>query len=212
MLMERRTAFRCLQKSERGFSMIELAIALSIILIVTATAIFQLDASLRQSKANVALQTTLGQLRRAQEMAIDQRRVYRVSFISPRTIQLDQVNIDPVTLAKTFVFQSQIDLPIDTQFTVVSGIPTSPTTVPDGYGSGSVAIDFDRDFGGGGTEVYFQRDGRSLDSANRLNNGVIYMCRPGDLMSCKAVSLIGATGRSKGWRLTKTSTSTRWSQ
>lgn len=199
-------------KREQGFSILELAIALSIILIVAGTAIFQLDATLKQSKANTALQTTLGQLRRAQEMAIDQRRVYRVSFTAPRTIQLDQVNIDPVTFAKTFVFQSQIDLPTDTQFTVVSGIPTSSTTVPDGYGTGSVAIDFDRDFGGGGTEVYFQRDGRALDSANRLNNGLVYMCRPGELMSCRAVSLIGATGRSKGWHLTKTSAGTRWAQ
>ncbi len=197
---------------QRGFSMIELAIALTIILIIVATAIVQIGSTLRQSKAETALQTTLGQMRRTQEMAIDQRRVYRLSFIAPRTIQLDQVNIDPVTKTRTFVFQSQIDLPTETQFTVVSGIPTTAATVPDGYGNGTIAIDFDRDFGGAGTELYFQRDGRALDSANRLNNGVVYICRPGELASCKAVSLIGATGRAKGWRLDNPSSGTRWIQ
>jgi prepilin-type N-terminal cleavage/methylation domain-containing protein len=200
------------KNQQRGFSMIELAIALTIILIVAATAIIQIGSTLRQSKAETALQTTLGQMRRTQEMAMDQRRVYRLSFMAPRTIQLDQVNIDPVTKTRTFVFQSQIDLPAETQFTVVSGIPTTTATVPDGYGNGTIGIDFDRDFGGGGTEVYFQRDGRALDSANRLNNGVVYMCQPGEVMSCKAVSLIGATGRAKGWRLTNTPLGTRWSQ
>ena len=135
--------------------MIELIVVLGIILIITAAARVQIGATMKLSKADTALQTTLGQMRRAQEMAIDQRRVYRVSFAAPRTIQLDQVDIDPVTKARTFVFQSQIDLPTETQFTVVTGIPTTTATVPDGYGSGGIAIDFDRDFGGGGMEFIF---------------------------------------------------------
>lgn len=212
MLIEKRAPFQLSKNSARGFTMIELIVVLGIIMIIAATAIIEIGSTLKESKAEIALQTTLGQMRRTQEMAIDQRRVYRLSFVAPRTIQLDQVNIDPVTRARTFVFQSQIDLPTETQFTVVTGIPTATATVPDGYGNGGIAIDFDRDFGGGGTEVYFQRDGRALDAANRLNNGVVYVCRPGEMMSCKAVSLIGATGRAKGWRLTNTSSGTRWSQ
>ena len=212
MLTEKRASLQLSKNSARGFTMIELTVVLGIIMIIAATAIIEIGSTVKESKAEIALQTTLGQMRRTQEFAIDQRRVYRLSFIAPRTIQLDQVNIDPVTKARTFVFQYQIALPTETQFTVVSGIPTTSSTVPDGYGTGGTAIDFDRDFGGGGTEIYFQRDGRALDSANRLNNGVIYTCRPGELLSCKAVSLIGATGRSKGWRLTNTPSGTRWSQ
>lgn len=188
----------------RGFSLIETMIVVAIIFIILGAAIIQIGPLWRESSAQAALQTTLGQMRRAHEAAVDQRRVYRMTFTAPRTIQLDQVNIDPVTKAKTFTFQSKIDLPLATRFTVVTGMPTTPTTVPEGFGNGSVAIDFDRDFGGGGKEIYFQRDGRALDASNQLNNGVIYMCRPGELASCKAVSLIGATGRSKGWRLTST--------
>lgn len=197
----------------RGFSMVEMLIVLSILLIMSATAVLQIGPMVKESKAQAALQTALGQMRRAHAMAVDDRRVYRLSFIAPRTIQLDQVNIDPATNAKAFVFQSTIDLPTETQFKVISGIPTTATTVPDGFGTGANAIDFDVDFGGGATEIYFQRDGRALDASNRLNNGVVYMCRANDLLSCKAVSLIGGTGRSKGWRLVRVnSTTTRWTQ
>jgi len=188
----------------RGFSVVEMMIVIIIIMIVMSTAFIQIGPVLKNAKAETALQTTLGQMRRAHELAVDRRLVYRVSFTAPRTIQLDQVNIDPATLAKTFVFQSRIDLPSDISFAIAAGIPTSAATVPEGYGNGTVAIDFARDFGGGGTEVYFQRDGRALDATNRLNNGLVYMCRSGEFKSCRAVSLVGATGRSKGWRLNPT--------
>ena len=196
----------------RGFSLLEAMIVVAIIMIVLATAIVQINPVLKEAKARAALETTLGQMRRAHEMAVDQRQVYRLSFTAPRTIQLDKVNIDPVTRAVALTFQSKIDLPLETQFTTVTGMPTTPATVPDGFGNGAIAIDFDRDFGGGVKEIYFQRDGRALDAANRLNNGVVYMCRPGDFMSCKAITLIGATGRSKGWRLATTPAGTRWTQ
>ncbi|HSS97356.1 MAG TPA: type II secretion system protein [Terriglobales bacterium] len=185
----------------RGFSVIEMMIVVAIMMIVMGTAFIQIAPALKNSKSETALQTTLGQMRRAHELAVDRRTVYRVSFNTPRTIQLDQVNIDPATLAKTFVLQSKIDLPSDMSFTIASGIPTASTKVPEGYGNGTVAIDFDRDYAAGGTEVYFQRDGRALDASNRINNGLVYMCRTSDYTSCKAVSLVGATGRSKGWRL-----------
>ena len=196
----------------RGFSIVELLIVCAIIMIMLGTAFIQIGPMLKESQANAALQTTLGMMRRAHELAVDQRQVYRVSFVAPRTIQLDKVTIDPVTKAKVFTFQSKIDLPAQTQFATVAGLPNTATTVPDGYGNGSVAIDFDRDFGGGGTEVYFQRDGRALDTSNRINNGLVYMCRPAELNSCRSVSLIGATGRSKGWRLNQTTLGVRWMQ
>src|SRR5882724_9855054 len=192
-----------LARKEHGFSLVEVMIVVAIIFIILGTALIQIGPMLKESSAQNALQTTLGLMRRVHEMAVDQRQVYRMSFTAPRTIQVDRVDIDPITKAKVFTFQSKIDLPQATQFTVVTGIPTTPATVPEGFGVGAVAIDFDRDFGGGVKEVYFQRDGRALDINNRINNGVIYMCRPGEFMSCKAVSLIGATGRSKSWSLTQ---------
>jgi hypothetical protein len=105
-----------------------------------------------------------------------------------------------------------LTLPVDTQFIVVPGIPTSVTTTPDGFGAGNKAIDFDMAIGGGGTQIYFQPDGRALDGINRLNDGVVYLAQPGDLYSSRAVTLYGSTGRAKGWVLGQVTGGARWTQ
>lgn len=203
---------RC-HKTQRGFSLIELFFVIAIVLIITAGALVQFLPVLKSARAENALQTTLGQVRNARGLAIDQRRKYRLSFIVPRTIQLDQVVVDPVTKVQSFLFVSTIDLPVDTQFIALSGIPTSGSgTTPDSLPTTGPAIDFDVDYGGGGTQIFFQPDGRALDSANRLNNGVVYVARPGELMSSRAVSVLGANGRVKGWRLIQSGSTVGWTE
>ena len=168
--------------------------------------------ALKRARAENALQTTLGQVRNASGLAIDQRRKYRLSFLADRTIQLDQVVVDLVTNNQTYILVSTIDLPADTQFIAISGIPTGSGT-PDSLPTSGAAIDFHVDYGGGGgTELFFQPDGRILDAANRLNNGVVYMARPGELMSSRAVSVLGATGRVKGWRLIQSGSTVVWTE
>ena len=195
-------------RKESGFSLVEAVVVIAIILILAATAVVQIQPTLKAAKANAALETTLGQLRQAHQSAVDLRRIYRVSFLPPRTIQIDQVSYDS-TGSQVFNFVSSIDLPNETQFVVVPGIPTASGT-PDGLGTGQNAIDFSLDYGGGGTTVFFQKDGRATDSAGRLNNGVVYIARPGELDSSKAVSVLGASGRVKGWRLFDVNNSPEW--
>jgi len=184
-------------------------VVIAVILILAAAAIVQIGPALQAAKVNTALETTLGQLRNAHQLAIDQRRIFRVSFNAPRTIQIDQVTYDS-TGNQVFTFVSSIDLPVETQFLCVSGIPVANGTTPDGLGQGKNAIDFSLESGGGGTTVFFQKDGRSTDSAGRLNTGIVYIARPDDLGSSKAVTVLGATGRVKGWRLFTAGKSPEW--
>jgi len=149
----------------------------------------------------------LGELRRAHERAVDERRIYRVTFTAPNTIQVDVGKVAVIGTTVTdsaplfAAAQPPLTLPGTTQFVVVPGIPTNPLLTPDGMGTGANAIDFDLGNGGGGTQIYFQPDGRALDGANRLNSGVVYLANPTDLSSSRAVSLYGSTGRSKSWTL-----------
>ncbi|MGZ4815886.1 MAG: prepilin-type N-terminal cleavage/methylation domain-containing protein [Terriglobales bacterium] len=196
-------------RAQSGFSLIEAVVVVAIILILAAAAIIQIAPTLKTTKSNAALQTTLGLLRRYHEAAVDQRRVFRISFLAPRTIQVDQVTFDSNN-NQVFIFVSSIDLPKETQFLCVPGIPTSNGNTPDGLGTGKNPIDFSLDYGGGGTTVFFQKDGRSTDSAGRLNSGVVYMAQPGDLESSKAVTVLGATGRVKGWRLFTSNGKSDW--
>jgi len=198
--------------------MVELLVVVTIILILTAVALVTMVPNVQRSRANAGMEMVLGEMRRAHERAIDERRIYRVTFVAPNQIQLDvgQVVSVATTITGTspaFVqAQQPLTLPDSIQFTCVGGIPTSAASVPDGLGSGANAIDFDLANGGGATQIYFQPDGRALDSSNRLNDGVVYIAIPGNLYSSRAVTLFGSTGRSKGWTLATLSGAPGWTQ
>src|ERR1700687_3172401 len=207
------------EKRVRGFSVVELLVVVGVVTVVAVTAIINIFPLLKRSKANSSMEMVLGQMRRAHERAIDERRIYRITFTPPQTIQLEvgtPVNLRARVTGSAAAFaqaQPPMLLPQGIQFTTVAGIPTTGATVPDGFGTGVTPVDFDVDFGGGQTQIYFQPDGRALDSTNRLNNGVVYMADPNDILTSRAVSLYGSTGRSKGWTLLKNADgSTRWTQ
>jgi len=44
-------------------------------------------------------------------------------------------------------------------------------------------------------------DGSAHDVNGNLNSGIVYVARNGDLYSSRAITLYGATGRIRGWRL-----------
>lgn len=203
----------------RGFTLIEAMVVLAIAAVLATVALFQVQTALRSSSADTALATALTQMRNAHQRAIDERTVFRLTFIPPGTpppgvapgssIRLDELQNNPGG-PSTFHTVSTIALPADMQFVNVPGIPTANT--PDGFGDGSLAIDFAINAGGDPTQIYFQPDGRALTQTGEVANGVIYIARPGDLLSSRAVSMYGATGRCKSWRLISLSDGgTAWS-
>jgi hypothetical protein len=198
--------------------MVELSVVVLIILILVAVALINMVPTVQNSRANAGMELVLGEMRRAHERAIDERRIYRLTFVAPNQIQLDVGQVANVasTIAGTTpgftTAQATLTLPDGVQFICVGGIPTGAGTVPDGLGSGGNAIDFDLANGGGGTQIYFQPDGRALDGANRLNDGVVYIAQPGNLSSSRAVTLFGSTGRSKGWTFATIGGAPGWTQ
>jgi type II secretory pathway pseudopilin PulG len=209
---------RLRRRNETGFSLLEVVVVLGIIFVVFGTALFNLGPALNTAKSNTGMELVLGELRRAHARAVDERRIYRVTFVAPQTIQVDVGQVaniaSTVTGSAPAFIQAQppLILPPGVQFAAVAGIPTTAQTTPDGFGTGNKAIDFDISSGGGGTQIYFQPDGRALDGANRLNNGVIYIAQPNNLFSSRAVSLYGATGRVKPWFLSIVGGVNGWSQ
>jgi type II secretory pathway pseudopilin PulG len=198
--------------------MVELLVVVTIILILVGSALVTMVPKVQSSRANAGMELVLGEMRRAHERAVDERRIYRVTFVPPNQIQLDVGQVANVASTITGTIpaftqaQQTLTLPDGIRFTCVGGIPTGAGAVPDGLGSGANAIDFDLGNGGGGTQIYFQPDGRALDGANRLNDGVIYIALPGNLYSSRAVTLFGSTGRSKGWTLATLGGAPGWTQ
>ena len=201
-----------------GFSLLELTIVVAIVLSATAAAFINIIPSIRTSRSNAGMEMVLGELRRAHERAVDERRIYRVTFTPPNTIQVDvgKVAVIGSTItggAPGFApAQAPLTLPGTLQFVVVPGVPTNPLATPDGFGRAANATDFDLANGGGGNQIYFQPDGRALDAGNRLNDGVVYLADPNDLFSSRAVSLYGSTGRTKSWTLSQVNGKVGWTQ
>lgn len=189
----------------RGFSLIEMMIVVSIILITSSIFFMSIQPALKQARLTNAYNSVLMTMRRARENSISERRVYIVSFIAPRTMTITQAATGLVT--NTFV------LPSDISFDAEPGIPNVATKTPDHFGTGSAAIDFDQNVAlGSKTQVYFQPDGSAQDINNNINNGVVYIARTGDVLSSRAITVWGSTGRLRGWRLYNVAGVKTWSQ
>ena len=195
----------------RGFSLLEMMIVVLIGLTATAIGVMSLQPLLKQEHVTEAYNTTLMAIRQAREQAIAQQRTYIVSFnktaVLPHTVTITQ--------ASTGVVTATYQLPRDTAFDNEPGIPTSgvtPPTTPDGFGAGAKPIHFDIGIGAGSTSIYFQPDGSGQDINGNINNGILYIAMPGNLYSSRAITVWGATGRVRGWRLYQNKASNLWRQ
>src|SRR5581483_622130 len=177
-----------------GFSLIEMMIVASIIMIGGALAIMSLRTVSQDFRVTNGYDTVLMMMRRGRESAINERRQYLVTFVPPRTMTLTQ--IIPGTAGQVI---ATVSLPTDLQFDAEPGRPTNATY--DNFGTGRFPIDFSQNNGGQGTTVYFYPDGSAHDVNGNLNNGVVYMARPGQLYTSRAITLWGTTGRIRGYRL-----------
>ena len=195
-----------IRRSQAGVGLAEIVVTVAIVMAGGAVAIMNISGALRSSHVETAYQNTLDQMRFARQVAIDKRTVCRVDFSVPGTISVTQAFADG-----TPVQTETITLPPDVQFTIVPGMPTPPAATPDNIGNGTLAIDFDRVKAGGGTTIFFQPDGSALDAVGLPNDGVIYIARPNELSGARAITLLGTTGRIRGWRLgTKTGGGVVW--
>jgi len=195
-----------------GFSLIEMMIVVAILLIMAGVSIFTLMPALRQQHVTNAYNTSMAAMRLARDSAVAQQTSYEVDFahfVAPNT--LDTITVKP-TLAGAGFQGEQItttyQLPLDVKFDAEPGLPAA---APDGFGAGTVAIDFGYKpdgTGGGQSKMWFCPDG-SAEAASPVggtctanwSGGAVYLALPGNLMSSRALTLWGATGRIHGWRL-----------
>ena len=209
---------------QRGFSLIEMLIVITLFVIVAGMTFMALQPALKDARANAAFEDVMMPLRVARQRAVAERKQYIVCFGvaapagaltpmgAPTAQSIQTFRWDAGTGLGAAVQISAIKLPTDIQFQTLVGMPNTAATVPDGFGTAAVAIDFDQGVAGGGikNQVMFMPDGSAHDTNGNWNNGIVYVARAADLNSARAVTLYGTTGRVRGWRLISVGAGRKW--
>ena len=212
MKMSQRISDR--QCGARGFSLLEMMIVICVLMIMGGISFMALQPALKDARANAAFESAMMPLRVARQRAIAERKQYIVCFgiaapagaltplVAPTAQSVQIFRWDAGTALSAATQVTAVTMPIDINFQTIAGLPNTPVTVPDGFGSATVALDFDQGVAGAiKNQVLFMPDGSAHDVNGNLNSGILYVARNGDLYSSRAVTLYGATGRIRGWRL-----------
>jgi prepilin-type N-terminal cleavage/methylation domain-containing protein len=196
-------------RKDRGFSLLELLITIAIGLTMAGVTFMALMPLFKQNHVDQAYDLTLGVIRNYRNNSITNSKRYILTFTAPRTITVQYWGVAvPVSPAPVTV--ATYTLPQDISFSVQAGFPAA---APDAFGTGVAAIDFDQGMGlGSQAYVMFMPDGSSQDTLGNYNSGILYLQRPGDLYSSRAIDVWGATGRIRGWRLYNQGGSNKWVQ
>jgi prepilin-type N-terminal cleavage/methylation domain-containing protein len=213
-------------RKTRGFSLLELMVTVAIIFIVSGITFISVRPVMNDARVNSAYDTVLTQMRNARQRSIEERKRYIVVFGLPsmagvatplgaptaQSIQVFRLDAGQPVAGAVQVLNTE--LPYDVRFQVISGVPTNPANIPDGFGTGITALDFDQGVAAGATRnlVLFMPDGSSHDTIGNLNSGIMYLARNGDLYSSKSFTVLGTTGRIRGWRLVNGAGGPTWIQ
>jgi prepilin-type N-terminal cleavage/methylation domain-containing protein len=200
---------------QRGFSLLELMITISISMIVAAVTFITMMPSLNRAHLESSYSTTLMALRNTRNLAITQSHEYYVVF-NPGGFPAGTILVQyqPPAVAGILPPLQQVitySVPVDITFAVRAGFPAA---TPDGFGAGINPIDFGQGLGFGNLNyVVFMPDGSSRDNLGNYNSGVLYLTRASDsIYSSRAITVWGATGRIRGWRLDQNAGVALWEQ
>jgi prepilin-type N-terminal cleavage/methylation domain-containing protein len=199
------------RSGERGFSMTELSVAIGIILIIFGMAIAAFQPAIQAAKYDAGMRQVLDQLRQAREYSLANRRYVQVTFpIVPTAngpeYQVVITEMNSMTAGGGAVNPVLSTTPIQfpEQFYVYPGY----VDTPDAYGN-SGAIVFGGTIGGPAAGMLFQSDGELVSAATlQPINGTVFLGVPGNPMSVRAITVLGSTGRIRGWK----GADSRWNQ
>ena len=175
---------------ERGYSLIEVLVVASLSMVLMGMALVQINTSRATMNADNAMRLVMGEMSRARDMAIQQRRNIQVTFHNGNELRLTRLEIP---LGSTSVGRRIMEGNL--RFALPAGTPDTT----DGFGAGS-ALDFDSSnpFTG---EVVFNSDGMLVHGpSGNVINGTIFLAAPNDPYATRAVTILGSTGRVRGFK------------
>jgi prepilin-type N-terminal cleavage/methylation domain-containing protein len=196
------------RSNQRGFTLVEMMLVISIALIIAAMAIGGVPSMLKTARADAGLSELAMALRFARESAISNRRNVALSF-GTNTITITRAEYCPstctVATASSFPGCTTGGTPV-----VCIAKQTALRTVtlegrnqfqlmgvgdtPDAFGAATATAL------GNNTPAMFTTDGSFIDSAGDVLNGSVFIGITPDPTSARAVTIFGPTGVMHLWR------------
>lgn len=186
-----------------GFSMIELVVVIAISMVIAGIAIIQAQPALQQIRANTAKDQVQSAMRQARETAISDRRDVQVEFLvnpvgQPAGSYIRLTRLGGLCCANTVILM--IPIQNNVNYTTFAGEPDTP----DGFGNGG-AIYFAGVAGGPPAGMMYQSDGTFAAVGTGIPiNGTVFMGLPGQPITARAVTVLGATGRVRAYHIAGT--------
>jgi prepilin-type N-terminal cleavage/methylation domain-containing protein len=172
-------------RADAGFSLVELVVVMAVGLTISAAAVVPFQATAASIRADTNLRIVEGQLKFARESATNQRRPFEVRLTGGNVVEVIRHNLPTGT---TLI--STARLAHGVEFALVSGLPDTP----DGFGRAS-AVDF-----GGAASIRFTADGMFTDGAGNPVNGTVFLARPGERATARAITVLGLSARLRSYR------------
>jgi prepilin-type N-terminal cleavage/methylation domain-containing protein len=170
-----------------GFSLIELMVVVAVIAILGGMIVPISAGMIARAKADGASVVALTWLEAARNRAVAERRNFEVTFdTATNRIKVERVEPDAT---KTPV----IDYQLEDQLEYMRFAGADDT--PDLFGQGS-DVDFD-----GPTPHMFTSDGSFMDANGDPSNGTIFMGKPGQPETGRAITILGVNGVIRVWKL-----------
>ena len=136
-----RTRSRTKGRRAAGFSLLEMMIVLSIIVVMAGVTFIAMVPVLKQQRLNNAYNTTLAAMRQARDNSIAQNTSYSVTFSSSATP--NTITVAPRSLPDSGAANDRhLSIAERRVVSCASWLPRPSTAVPDGFGAGTMAIDF----------------------------------------------------------------------
>ncbi len=142
--------------------------------------------------ADSSLDLAVTELQQAREQAMDERRNFIVTFNGTNEITVQRQEL-PLS-NPTYTLIADVSLSEGFAYTVVSRLPDTP----DGFDTTLTPVCFGSPCG---TSITFQGDGTAVTTVGGAPvNGTIFMATPGNSVTARAVTVLGATGQIQGYR------------
>ena len=173
-------------RSQAGISLLETMLTVAIMAVVGGMATARMATARRAMQSDGAMRVVMTELNTAREMAMTQRRNMEVQFVGGNWVRVVRHEAPG---SVTTVLRS-VALESGATFSLAAGIPDTP----DAFGNGNPVA-----FGAAQT-IMFGTDGTLIDGNGNPLNGSVFLTIANMPLTARAVTVLGATGRVRGYK------------